>query len=71
MFEKSGNLKKWSSKNPSNLKGFLQADSRDQENNSKSRGIWIIQCSKNQGLTVLYYTFYIWIYCHVVFGTAE
>ena len=37
MFEKSGNSKTRSSKNPCNLKGFLKVDSGDQENNSKNR----------------------------------
>ena len=49
MFEKLGNSKNRSSKNPGNLNGALKADSRDQENNSKIRGIRIIRGSKNQG----------------------
>ena len=53
MFEKLGNSKNRSSKNPGNLNGALKADSRDQENNSKIRGIRIIHGSKNQGWTVL------------------
>ena len=52
MFEKSGNSRNGSSKNPGNLKAFLKEDSKDQENNSKNRGIRLIWCSKYQDWSV-------------------